>query len=195
MARVLLASAALEPAAPPPSPSAYPIAIPAGALHFVTDIVHEGRNDNGHIFLPDELRRAWETFRGTPIDDDHEFKIPAIVGGIYDAALVQRDNRLTLRVAGFIHARLHPQEAWLVESRIVTGISMECIFERADRVKDGRILRNIRFIGAGLTRMPADPDCHIDRVGDQQLRAAAALDARRRALLTGVVIEAWEAAA
>lgn len=195
MTRVFLASSVLEPSAPPPSPSAYPIAIPVGALHFATDMVHEGRNDNGHIFLPDELRRAWETFRGTPLDDDHEFKIPAIVGGVYDAALIQKDNRLTLRVAGFIHARLHPQEAWLVESRIVTGISMECIFDRADRVKDGRILRNIRFIGAGLTRMPADPDCHIDRVSDLHLRAAATYDTRRRALLMGVALEALEAAA
>jgi hypothetical protein len=155
--------------------------LPEQAVFFTADLVHEGRNDNGDVFTRAELVRAWPSLIGMPVDKDHDLKVDGVVGRVYDAELVDVDGVATVRIAGYIHAGYYPDVAWKVREGLVRGVSMECFFAHADYTAAGRVLHDVRFIGIGLTRLPADKRALIDRTAlraDQAAQAAAA--ARRR---------------
>lgn len=156
--------------------------------YFTAPMVHEGRNNNGDIFSRAELASAWASIIGMPLDCDHDLSVDGIVGSFVDASFVNAAPGGVIQITAAINKTLYPQTAWKVESGILTGISMECLFERGEQNARGRQLHGVRFVGGGLTRMPADPLAIINQVAPHLLAASR----RRRSLLLAAGLFAAE---
>lgn len=156
---------------------------PEDFLYFAFKLCHTGINNNKDIFLMEELKKlsskgrgiempAWKTPEGEPIDNDHNFSFPAIVGDIYQSVLVENptpedDSRPYIKCAAVIYRGLYPDVAFKVARGSRLGyakVSMEVKFKAGIPTQEGRILRGLNFKGAALTRIPADIDAHIDPV-------------------------------
>lgn len=160
-------------------------------LYFAFKLCHVGRNNNRDIFLKEELTGmfekvkgkkipCWRTPVGEPIDYDHDFKFPAIVGDIYDSVFVDNprsddDTRPYVKCAAVIYRGLYPDVAFKVQRGAQLGyarLSMEVKFKQAVQTREGRVLKGLNFKGAALTRMPADEDSEITSVDQQQIARA-----------------------
>lgn len=167
---------------------------PADCVYFACDLVHEGRNGNGDIFTRAEMERAWRTLIGKPVDKDHILGVDGAVGKIYDAKFdLDASGRAVIRVAGYVHARLYPDVAWKLLDGIVTGVSMECLFDMGEHTGGGRVLHGVHFVGLGLTRMPADDESHIDHLRESEVTASR--DRRDLLLLAAAAVALQEACA
>lgn len=166
-----VALGALDPSAPSiPSPSN--IVYPADALYFACDLVHEGPNNNGDVFLYEEMEKSWKQLIGMAVDRDHIMTVDGAVGQIYDARFLRVTGKGVIRVAGFVNTGFYPEIGWKLRSGIVQGVSMECLFAQGQPSVLGRVLRGIRFIGMGLTRVPADDKSWIDNTRDSHVTAS-----------------------
>lgn len=159
-------------------------------LFFTFKLVHCGKNNNKDIFLLEEMEKmvekrrgqqmpAWKTPEGEPIDYDHNFGFPAIVGDIYQSVLVKNPptpgEQPYIRCAGVIYRGLYPDVAYKVVRGSQLGyarVSMEVKFKQGIPSHEGRVLRGLNFKGAALTRMPADEIADIEDVGDKHLSVA-----------------------
>lgn len=160
-------------------------------LYFGFKLCHVGRNSNKDIFLLEEMEKtvtkpgkgempAWRTPIDEPIDYDHNFGFPAIVGDIYDSGLVRepevRSEQPYIKCAGLIYRSLYPDVAFKVARGSRLGyakVSMEVKFASGIVGHEGRVLRGLNFKGAALTRMPADIESDIDAVPDRSEAQAA----------------------
>ncbi len=162
-------------------------------LYFTFKLCHVGKNNNRDIFLKEELLAmfektkgvkipSWRTPVGEPIDNDHDFKFPAIVGDIYDSIFVENpkqedDDKAYIKCAAVIYRGLYPDVAFKVQRGAQLGyakLSMEVKFRQAVQTHQGRVLKGLNFKGAALTRLPADSDSEITSV--DQDRVASATD-------------------
>jgi hypothetical protein len=160
-------------------------------LYFAFKLCHVGKNNNRDIFLKEELLAmfektkgvkipSWRTPVGEPIDYDHDFKFPAIVGDIYDSVFVENpdpsdDDRPYIKCAAVIYRGLYPDVAFKVQRGAQLGyarLSMEVKFKQAVQTHQGRVLRGLNFKGAALTRMPADENADITSVDNERIARA-----------------------
>ena len=149
-------------------------------LYFAFVLAHLGRNNNGDIFEEEELMKdvekrsglmipSWKTPEGEPIDNDHDFSFPAIVGDIYQSVYVKEPadkGEAHIKCAGVIYKGFYPDIAFKVARGSRLGyakMSMECKFLHGLMTHDGRVLKSPNFKGAALTRMPADDMALIDK--------------------------------
>jgi hypothetical protein len=191
--------------------SLYNIAKASGAkgdlddfLYFGFKLCHVGRNSNKDIFLLEEMEKdvlkpgkgnmpAWRTPIDEPIDYDHNFGFPAIVGDIYDSSLVREPEDAAekpyIKCAGLIYRSLYPDVAFKVARGSRLGyakVSMEVKFASGIVGHEGRVLRGLNFKGAALTRMPADIESEIDQVPHNN-EAQAGEPVRQIAVGTSIV--------
>ncbi len=168
-------------------------------LYFAFKLCHAGKNNNKDIFTLEEFKKdvtkrrglvmpSWKTPEGEPVDYDHNFGFPAIVGDIYQSLLVESpapedDDRPYIKCAGVIYRGLYPDVAFKVARGSRLGyakVSMEVKFAAGIPTHEGRMLRGLNFKGAALTRMPADVDADIDplaaRAAEAQPDLAVAAD-------------------
>jgi hypothetical protein len=159
-------------------------------LYFAFKLCHLGKNNNRDIFLREEIMAmtekvkgkkmpAWRTPVGEPIDYDHDFKFPAIVGDIYDSVFIETPDvegeQPYIKCAAVIYRGLYPDVAFKVQRGAQLGyarLSMEVKFKQAIQSPQGRVLRGLNFRGAALTRLPADEDAHITMVEDNKIAKA-----------------------
>jgi len=150
-------------------------------LYFAFKLCHVGRNTNKDIFLLEEMEKdvekpgkgtmpAWRTPIDEPIDYDHNFGFPAIVGDIYDSVLIKNPpvgEKPFIKCAGVIYRGLYPDVAFKVARGSRLGyakVSMEVKFAHGVVGHEGRVLRGLNFKGGALTRIPADVDADIDAI-------------------------------
>jgi len=154
-------------------------------LFFQAPLVYEGRNGNGDIFTRSELQLAYQTLIANPLDIDHEFTVKDACGKLFDAEFRVENGVACIWIVGGILADFdHGLLAKKLKHGIITGISMECLFQRGEQTLAGRILHGVKFIGAGLVRTPAESRARIplDSLSSQPLSFAA--QQRRQALIT-----------
>lgn len=142
--------------------------------YFWADLVHEGPNLNGDIFLRDEMERNWRSLLGQVVDLDHLYGVRDAIGKIYAVRFIP-DVVAKIRIAAYYNATLYPDVDWKIQHQIIRGVSMECSFQRSTRQPEGRVLRGVSFLGLGIVRIPGDPQAWIETVQDTPatLRAAA----------------------
>lgn len=176
-------------------------------LYFTFKLCHVGKNNNRDIFLHEELTAmfdkskgvkipSWRTPVGEPIDHDHDFKFPAIVGDIYDSIFVEHpdpadDDRAYIKCAAVIYRGLYPDVAFKVQRGAQLGyarLSMEVKFRQAVQTHNGRVLKGLNFKGAALTRLPADNDAEITSVDQSQMARAEELPVETRKIQVGTAL-------
>lgn len=150
-------------------------------LHY--PLVHEGVNLNGDEFLAEEMHKAYKSLVGTPLDKDHGRLCDDVVGKHFSAELSQDNGKLAIFCDAYIYANLYPDLVVKLMDGAINGVSMETTFTSARRVSANvRQLLGLRFIGAGLVRIPADPEAILQvkaaKHNRDDLRAVAAQIAR-----------------
>lgn len=124
-------------------------------------LVHEGPNLNGDVFLAEEMKASFGTLIGTPLDKDHSQGIDDIVGRHFNAVYEEVSGKGVILCDAYVYAGLYPDIAFKLSDGVVNGVSMETQFAWSERSADQRTLHGLNFIGAGLVRIPADPQARV----------------------------------
>lgn len=136
-------------------------------------LVHEGTNLNDDVFVSAEMKAGYKSLIGTQLDKDHRFGVDDIVGMHYAAKYDEVDGRGVINADAYVYAGLYPDIAVKISDGAINAVSMETHFEWAERTAMGRVLHGLKFAGAGLVRIPADPDARIKTADKRRAQAIA----------------------
>lgn len=143
-------------------------------LHLTYPLVHEGVNLNGDEFTKDEMKQAFSTLIGTPLDKDHSQDIDDIVGRHYNARYEEVGGTGVIVCDAYVYALIYPDIAIKLVDGVINGVSMETQFKWAEKTQSKRTLHGLNFIGAGLVRIPADPQARVSiKAGTSQAKVEA----------------------